>query len=131
MIINITSPSTSTAAASHQNAATPSVTPQLTFETSWEEESLLSQNTSSTSGYRENCSLLMMQMESPLEFKRHVYPTEFNQGFPSTSSSTIVPTGSPESFSSGDDDDDENGNLCSSRHSVLMIRTTKDNITML
>ncbi|XP_018896454.1 protein unc-80 homolog isoform X1 [Bemisia tabaci] len=58
-------------------------------ETSWDEDSILSQ-TSSTSGYRENCSLLMMAFESPPEFKTH---------FPhSVSSSTVVPP-SPDSAS--------------------------------
>ncbi|XP_046670285.1 uncharacterized protein LOC124360589 isoform X5 [Homalodisca vitripennis] len=57
----------------------------LKTEVSYEDDSALSQ-TSSTSGYRENCSLLLMAMESPPH--------------PSTSSSTIVPP-SPTS-SSGD-----------------------------
>lgn len=53
----------------------------LKTEASYEDDSVLSQ-TSSTSGYRENCSLLLMAMDSPPH--------------PSTSSSTIVPP-SPES----------------------------------
>lgn len=53
----------------------------LKTDVSYEDDSALSQ-TSSTSGYRENCSLLLMAMESPPH--------------PSTSSSTIVPP-SPDS----------------------------------
>lgn len=93
----------------------PPVTSQVTFETSWEEESLLSQTTSSTSGYRENCSLLMMQLESPREI-RHCYP--------SSSNSTLVPPVSPESFESDDD-------VRSSQHSILMMYGQQDKNTML
>lgn len=53
----------------------------LKTDVSYEDDSALSQ-TSSTSGYRENCSLLLMALESPPH--------------PSTSSSTIVPP-SPDS----------------------------------
>lgn len=95
----------------------PSVTnSQPTCETSWEEESLLSQTTSSTSGYRENCSLLMMQLESPKEIQH---------GYPSSSNSTLVPPVSPESFE-GDED------IHSSQHSVLMIHEVSEkNVTLL
>ena len=88
---------------------------QGTFETSWEEESLLSQTTSSTSGYRENCSLLMMQLESP---------KDINHCFPSSSNSTLVPPVSPDSFESDDD-------VRSSQHSVLMVGTQLERNTML
>lgn len=93
----------------------PPITSQATFETSWEEDSLLSQTTSSTSGYRENCSLLMMQLESPKEMQ-HCYP--------SNSNSTLVPPVSPESFESDDD-------VRSSQHSILMVYRSKDRNTML
>lgn len=93
----------------------PPIMSQATFETSWEEESLLSQTTSSTSGYRENCSLLMMQLESP---------REMHHCFPSSSNSTLVPPVSPESFESDDD-------IGSSQHSVLMMYGQPDKNTML
>lgn len=93
----------------------PPIPSQTTFETSWEEESLLSQTTSSTSGYRENCSSLMMQMESP---------KEMHSCYPSSSNSTLVPPVSPESFESDDD-------VGSSQHSVLMVYGKQDKNTML
>lgn len=93
----------------------PPVTSQATFETSWEEDSLLSQTTSSTSGYRENCSLLMMQLESPKDIQ-HCYP--------SSSNSTLVPPVSPESFESDDD-------VRSSQHSVLMVYNSQDKHSVL
>ncbi|XP_065199931.1 protein unc-80 homolog isoform X3 [Planococcus citri] len=88
---------------------------QAACEMSCEEDSLLSQTTSSTSGYRENCSLLMMQLESPREIQ-HCYP--------SSSNSTLVPPVSPESFESDD-------NIRSSQHSVLMVYGSQDKNTML
>lgn len=93
----------------------PPISSQAACEMSCEEDSLLSQTTSSTSGYRENCSLLMMQLESPREMQ-HCYP--------SSSNSTLVPPVSPESFESDD-------NIRSSQHSVLMVYGSQDKNTML
>lgn len=101
--ISISSALTITRTGSHRT--------QLKTEHSWEEDSALSQ-TSSTSGYRESCSLLMMTMESPPE-----------QHLPSTSSSTIVPQ-SPDS-SSGDHD------ITHSQHSLLMVYEVQDEDTLI
>ncbi|XP_039288610.1 protein unc-80 homolog isoform X7 [Nilaparvata lugens] len=97
--------------------------PQLRTDTSWEDDSALSQ-TSSTSGYyhsdtkyRENCSLLMMALESPPDM-HHMC---------STSSSTVVPppSGSTPPSSSPSPSPDPH------HHSTLMVYEAQDEDTLI